>query len=160
MYKRKHFLFQNQPVMAAGVILYKYENQTPYFLLQHKQNGYQDLGGKVENTDTTVQDTIAREAAEETNQLLDQEEILSRLSSQEHDYYYVKHSKYLFTIIQATEKEGRLGTADFGNEEQGQKVTPRQVHWVPLSALCNGNLFCRLHSPQFLVDLAAIQRLY
>jgi plasmid stability protein len=50
--------------------------------------------------------------------------------------------------------------ADFGDAERGDTETPRKVHWVPICTLHNGNIFCRLHSPQFLVDLAAIQNLY
>ncbi len=149
---RRHFLFQGKPVFAAGVILSKLVDGRQHLLLQEKKGGFQDLGGKVEEGDTTVLDTIAREAYEETNGLLDKEDLKSRLSSDERDYYYVAHSKYLFTILDATEKEGALDEEAFGSKEEGQGYE-RRIKWIPVADLKIENIFCRLHSGRFIENL-------
>jgi 8-oxo-dGTP pyrophosphatase MutT (NUDIX family) len=150
---RRHFLFQGKPVFAAGVILSKFVDGQLQLLLQEKKGGFQDLGGKVEVGDTTVLDTIAREASEETNGLLDKEDLKSRLSTDEKEYYYVAHSKYLFTILPATEKESVLEEGAFGSKEEGQGYE-RLIKWIPAADLKIENMFCRLHCGSFFENLA------
>jgi 8-oxo-dGTP pyrophosphatase MutT (NUDIX family) len=153
---RPYFLFQGKHVFAAGVILSRLINGRIELLLQEKKGGFQDLGGKVDECDATVLDTITREASEETNGLLDKEDLKSRLSIEEKYYYYIPHSKYLFTVLIATEKEAALEAEAFGSKEEGQGHE-RRILWVPIAELSSENLFCRLHAPQFLRELMIIQ---
>lgn len=153
---RSYFMFQDKPVFAAGVILSRLYNGQMEFLLQEKKGALQDLGGKVDTSDASLLDTIAREACEETNGLLDKEDLKSRLSTNENAYYHISHSKYIFTVIPATEKEAALESEAFGFQEEGQEHE-RRILWIPVTDLKAADLFCRLHAPRFLEDLDLIQ---
>lgn len=129
-----------QPVRAAGVLIYKRVNGHLYFLMQLtektfkgvKRTVYEDFGGKIEAVDTDWRDIILREAVEESNGVLQHEELARRLNDDEIcKPYYNARAKYAFCLIPATEEEKSLTGAEFGCEENcGKFSIQRQVRWV------------------------------
>jgi hypothetical protein len=66
--KGKIFLFNDKEVFAGGILLYTIKNKKKYFLLRKdKYNRWSDLGGKIEDKDSVLYDTLTRELLEETN---------------------------------------------------------------------------------------------
>lgn len=57
-------------IRAAGIIPYTLLNDNLYFLLQNKNEMYEDFGGKTENIDKSAIDTALRECSEESNKIL------------------------------------------------------------------------------------------
>jgi 8-oxo-dGTP pyrophosphatase MutT (NUDIX family) len=64
---RPTFWFKNQPVRAAGVVLWTYRNGRIVRLLRKVNNLIEDIGGKTDDGDKDIIDTVVREVAEETN---------------------------------------------------------------------------------------------
>lgn len=131
--RRKTFYLHEKsenPITAAGIILYKKENDKIYLLLIESRGGYEDLGGKVDLDDTTVYDTISREAYEESNYLLDQDNIKRRLNRSK--YAYIKNSKYVTYVVNADENESQMTSDMFGDYEIHDNI-PRKILWVPIN---------------------------
>lgn len=158
---------EENPVKSAGIILYKNVDGNSYLLFiikENKEKGvvYEDLGGKVENTDESILQTMAREACEESNGLLDKQSLLSRLDSLvEQNYtsfYYTKRSKYLFAVLDATDNEELLTSEDFGDKELNNPYNfKRKIDWIATKDIKNKDLFFRLRSPVFLRDLKNVK---
>lgn len=69
---QKIFTYKEQEVLAAGILFYTVINYKDYYLLRkdnskRNKNHWSDLGGKVDNLDKNIFDTITREVLEETN---------------------------------------------------------------------------------------------
>jgi 8-oxo-dGTP pyrophosphatase MutT (NUDIX family) len=118
---------KDKPIRAAGIILYKIINNDVELLLIKCKERYEDFGGKVDNNDENVYETISREAAEESNYKLDRESIKERLEN--NNPIYVEHGKYLLYIIEANEDEKLLLSNDFGDKETYENVD-RTVEWL------------------------------
>jgi len=85
---RPIFYYKNNMVCelkAGGVILYKYENKNVKFLMIHSNNKYEDFGGRTDNHDKNIEETIAREAEEESNKILDKKSILNEIHKYKND---------------------------------------------------------------------------
>jgi hypothetical protein len=73
--KRKCFYYEDdeeKPILAAGILFIKEEKGKKFVLLQkvikkNKPDEYSDFGGKIDEKDDTVIDTISRELGEEIN---------------------------------------------------------------------------------------------
>jgi hypothetical protein len=141
MSKRKIFYLhddKNFPIMAGGVILYKIEKERAYLLMIEKQGTYEDLGGKTEDIDETIQDVVSRETCEESNNLLNNELIKKRLQTSK--YMYNLNSKYIVYLVHANEEESKLKSEDFGDKEIHDDM-PRKIKWIPADVLLNKNIF-------------------
>jgi hypothetical protein len=123
---------EEKPIKAGGVVLYKVENQIIQLLMIEIECIYEDLGGKVDPEDETIFDTVAREAYEESNYLLDQKKIKERLFLAK--YVYVPHSKYMVFLIEANIEESLLTSRLFGNKEIKDNIE-RIIKWVPVKYL-------------------------
>lgn len=129
----------NKPIRAAGVLLYKVLNGCTYYLMQivtkHKKGqlctSYEDFGGKIEPSDSTWKDILLREAVEESNGVLNRDELEIRLQSENAKIFYHERSKYLFAVIEANPRESALQGFEFGDTEvdNGYEIK-RVVKWL------------------------------
>jgi 8-oxo-dGTP pyrophosphatase MutT (NUDIX family) len=123
-------------ISACGCLLYKYINGEVHLLLVKYTNPkfplLDDLGGKIELTDDSLFEAMAREVAEETNQIIDVAE-LQRLvnSSNSIHHYYNQPCKYFATVIEVPENY-LMDTSIFGSVETGNQIG-RTLKWFPVS---------------------------
>ena len=106
--KGKIFLFNDKEVLASGILLYTIKNKKKYFLLRRdKYNRWSDLGGKIENKDEVLYDTLTRELLEETNNKIyhilninnSYDTLKSWIIKSNYKIIYNKSSKYLLFKI-------------------------------------------------------------
>jgi 8-oxo-dGTP pyrophosphatase MutT (NUDIX family) len=146
--ERKTLYYEGFPIRAAGLILYRVDPIThdTLLLLQRRNGvqGYEDLGGKVEHQDKTIQHTMAREAMEETRGLLTARDLLHRLQTQP-TVYFPSNNKYVFTMLPATPEE--------------QLTTFPGMEWVSVQRLTARHLFVRLRQPHFLEVLGQLRQM-
>lgn len=117
----------DQKIRAGGVLIYRKDKNDNIKFLMIKCNGrYEDFGGKTDKTDDYIETTVAREAFEESNGILKQEEIYEEIVFKEPAYF--QKSKYVVYFIE-TKKNYKV--EDFGTMEYYEKV-PRTVEWVPI----------------------------
>jgi 8-oxo-dGTP pyrophosphatase MutT (NUDIX family) len=120
-----------KPVTAAGVILYRYDGKVMQILLINSRNKYEDIGGKIDQIDESIEEAAAREVDEETNGQITAEDIIDRLNkTSSRQKVYVKNSKYLIYIIKANDSERLLTSEDFGDYEAHDKIK-RTIQWLP-----------------------------
>lgn len=97
---RKVFDYEGNPVMAAGILLWKRtEEGNLYFAISEpeKNRGYTEPGGKVEHSDKTPYEAAAREFAEEVGSPPPPYEMLQWTTT------YFKHAKYLLFMARVPE---------------------------------------------------------
>jgi hypothetical protein len=117
-------------VKAGGVLFYKKENNTYFFLMINDDGKYEDFGGCTDDCDKNINETISREVEEESNCIFKREDILKRLDSS--TMYINVQSKYIYYIMEVTNKEKKLKPRDFGLREEHDNFD-RTVEWVNLS---------------------------
>lgn len=104
---RKVFNFYNNlthevfNVHAAGILIYKVENNKVKVLLQQTLKYFEDFGGKTKDIDENVYQTAIREIKEETNKLFDINE--SRVENA--PFVYNDVGKYLLFLVKADDIE-------------------------------------------------------
>ncbi len=139
------------PIAAGGCIFYKCTTDAIYVLLQLIGNRYEDLGGKVEQTDNDIYDTVAREVNEETNNIIcNVVDIKNRLLSAE--CIYIPNAKYMLFFLEATPHEMHIESTSFGEIETHTQI-PRTVHWINACFLVQLKLSGRLPVNQILTKL-------
>ncbi len=119
-------------ISACGCLIYKIENNKVKLLLikysnQKKNNKLDDFGGKVDDEDNSVFETIARETSEETNNLISKKYVFDKIISNEYTSYYTSSAKYYFIAIQC-DSSFYPNTRVFGKEETYEKI-PREIRW-------------------------------
>lgn len=144
--KRPTFYYNNdelKPIKAGGVIIYKIEEKSIKILLikikyinQKKDiyDFYEDIGGKTDKIDISFYDTISREVAEETNNVINPQIIKYQMSYS--DDLYIEHAKYLLYIIKANSYERNLNTQSFGNKEIHDNID-RTIEWIDINDYLN-----------------------
>jgi hypothetical protein len=133
----------NQPIRAGGIIFYKIDPLTKQIkmLMQYtqridqktniKRNVYEDIGGKTDEKDNNINDTIMREVVEETNGIITKEIVQEHLDKEHHKMnqaYYLKHSKYYLILIEANKTIVDVDRRAYGKKEINGKL--RQFHWI------------------------------
>jgi hypothetical protein len=130
---------ENNQIRAGGVIFYKKDPLTKQIkmLMQYteridqrtnvKRNVYEDIGGKTDEKDESINDTIMREVIEETNGIITKEIVKEHLEK-EHHKIYLKHSKYYLILIEANKNIIDIDRRAYGKGESNGKL--RQFHWV------------------------------
>ena len=117
-----------------------------YILVSHENDQvYSDIGGKTENCDKNIHDTILREVTEETNAVLfgeenihNKEEYMKKcnfslqklslyLDSYNLTYFYNKKPKYLLYLIELDKKF--MDINDFG-EIEFKENKERKIEWI------------------------------
>ena len=131
---RPTFFFKNNPeweIRAGGVTFYRVNCETnePEFLMIKYMGNYEDFGGKTDKVDNCIEDTVAREADEESNGIFNQREVFKILKSRSGTY--CKHSKYIVYVCKTCKK---YNPVDFGDREYHDDIE-RTVEWVPYSNL-------------------------
>ena len=119
---------KKNPLRAGGCLFYKFDENNKMHVLLIKNHGkYEDFGGKTDEVDKCIDDTIIREVMEESNYLIDECELKDQLDK--NNCVYVKRSKYLLYIIEASEKQANLTGKMFGNKELHDNLF-RIVEWM------------------------------
>jgi hypothetical protein len=130
---------KNKPIRAGGIIFYKKDELTKQIkvLMQYterigidgiKRNVYEDIGGKTDEKDLCINDTIIRETVEETNDIIKKETIKELLDKDNH-YIYLKKSKYYLILVESNKIIVDINRRTFGKEEiLSGKL--RQFHWI------------------------------
>ena len=145
--RRKTFILNNDNnkiISAGGALIYKIENNNPFLLLININNKYEDLGGKVDNDDTNIYDTVTREIYEESNGLV-YNNIKTRLMNSPH--VYISHSKYLLFITQAILTESHLKKEDFGDKEIHDNIA-RTIDWIPINDFLDNDTISKKLNPR------------
>ncbi len=139
---------ENQPIRAGGVIFYKIDTLTKQIkmLMQYterldqrtniKRHVYEDIGGKTDEIDNNINDTIIREVVEETNGIITKEIVQDYLDKENHkknQCYYLKHSKYYLILIEANKNIIDIDRRSYGKVEKNGKQ--RQFHWIDATRL-------------------------
>jgi len=120
---------KEQPVTSGGVILYRFVKGNMELLLVESRGGFEDLGGRIDDGDKDIYSTVAREANEESNELLSKITIKKRIKKSQ--FAYMEKSKYVVYIIEADKKEVKLVSEDFGDIEEHENIS-RKIKWIPL----------------------------
>lgn len=136
LHEQKKFNISNQPhlekqiVTSGGVLIYRFGESGMELLLVNSRGGYEDFGGKIDSCDKSIFQTVSRETFEESNQLINIKDLEMRLEFA--PYIYIKNSKYVCFIVEATQKESKLESHDFGNFETHENIK-RTVKWISLN---------------------------
>ena len=135
--KRPTFCYKNnkdQLIRAGGLILYRYDDLgEAEFLLIRAFGRYEDFGGRTDAIDTSIEDTICREADEESNGILGKNEMLDLIKNEEP--VYCNKSKYMIYIAKAKKM---YDPKEFGDLEIHDNI-PRTVEWIKLSKMLDKN---------------------
>lgn len=124
---RPTFMFNGQPVRAAGILIYTFTRGRRVILLRDIHGRYEDIGGKTDLPDQSFVDTAVREACEETNGKLfhaaherrDCENILRDLIDSENcEICYNLRSKYVLFKIHVHPGILKMNMKRFGIEEK------------------------------------------
>lgn len=121
-YYRKN---KDKPIRAGGILFYKKEEGNIFFLMINNNGIYEDIGGKTDNLDKTIGDTIKREVFEESNGIID--DIKINISNKRG--YYNKSSKYLIYAIEADSALRERDCADYGECERHSEIS-RTFVWI------------------------------
>jgi hypothetical protein len=163
MEQRKTFYIGNDstnPIRAGGVIIYrKTKDNNIDLLLIFSRGIYEDIGGRTDNEDNDIYETVAREVGEETNQIIVYDSIRDRLNNAK--YVYFSKSKYVIFLVEATDKESRLTSEIFGETEIHDNIS-RLIQWVSLdtvleSSVIKYKLNYRMKNPLLFNKLKNIQ---
>lgn len=96
---------------AAGIIPYYIKNGEIFILInketQYKNNKLNCIGGKVEEEDNTIYDTIVREFSEETGEILSSNELelLREKLPKRSIRIYIEESKYLVVFFKIKKRD-------------------------------------------------------
>jgi len=154
---------KEQPVTAGGIIFYRIVNNSVDLLLMESRGNIEDFGGSVDTCDKTLDETIAREVDEESNNLFKKNDIITRLHI-DNRCVYNKRCKYALYIVQATDVESKYKTLDFGDIELHDNIE-RIVKWIPLHIFMSPEfikhrLNWRLKNKQLFDELYAIKKIH
>jgi hypothetical protein len=142
---RPTFIYQNQPVRAAGILLYYIlNNQRIYLFRIVDKNRATDIGGCTDKKDKDYFDTACREAAEETNgrffSINDsikecQHKFLTLLNNIQYEIKYDKKGKYVLFEIEVS-KEYSKNMKRFGKVESTDQMKHYYI-WKSLDKIYN-----------------------
>lgn len=128
---RPTFYLDEKPIRAGGVLLYRGDYS---FLMIYSRGNYEDFGGRTDNIDTCIEDTVAREAEEESNGVLTREYVRMQLDNGK--IFYNSPSKYIVYIAEITEN---FDPESFGDIEIHDNIK-RTVEWIPLEKILDGEV--------------------
>jgi len=121
-------------ISACGCLFYRIYNAKLQLLLisylDPKRPRFDDLGGKVDESDSDVNDTISREISEETNGVITYEFMQTHLhhNSTTTNIFYNKSSKYYVVVLQVDETF-HPDTSVFGDFEETDRIH-RVINWM------------------------------
>jgi 8-oxo-dGTP pyrophosphatase MutT (NUDIX family) len=134
---RPTFLYNGQPVRAAGLLAYvTIEGRKHYLLRSEKRGRWSDIGGKTDAMDEDIISVVVREVTEETNNHLFSEghnyeqayEFLNELlRNEELEIHYCPKGKYILLKIELDIKYTKLDMKRFGLREKTDGISA--VHY-------------------------------
>lgn len=143
---RPIFSIDGKPYVSAGVLIYTVRYPTIHFLMQKvddpRWNKYdnlswewEDMGGKSDESDQTIQDVAFRECEEETNGVITGT-LLGELMKDSRSFEYCVHeSKYMLHILYVDPvKLDEWGVELFGTVEEHTGIQ-RTIQWIPYASL-------------------------
>lgn len=133
---RPTFYYNNNEkleVRAGGVVFYRYTKRMsePEFLMVNYNGRYEDFGGKTDNIDNNIIDTICREVDEESNNIFSKIHVLNMIENKKP--IYCQKSKYVVYIVKINKY---VDPKKFGHKEKHNNV-PRTVKWIKISNILN-----------------------
>ena len=128
----------NNELRAGGLIYYKLNKLTNEydFLLIKSNNKYEDFGGRTDMCDKCIEDTVAREAEEESNNIFKKDDIYKIIIDQSfpnNKKLYTKYSKYIVYLVETDECYDPI---KFGTIEYHDNIH-RTVEWISYSTITN-----------------------
>ena len=131
-----------KPVTAGGVLFYKMNQQTGKYdlLLIYSRGIYEDFGGRTDEVDTSILDTVSREVEEESNKIFTKEFVRAGLLYA--TPIYIPKSKYALFV---TELEEDYDPAVFGDREFHDDIE-RIVVWIDAETYNNTDFISKLHA--------------
>ncbi len=125
--KRPTFTYNGQPVRAAGLLIYTTLNLQKEYLFRWTKKGAGDIGGKTDEGDRDIIDTIVRETTEETNGKLFSPHVSSNssfildniLRNEELEIFYCPKGKYILVKVELDTAVRKLNMKRFGLKENG-----------------------------------------
>jgi ADP-ribose pyrophosphatase YjhB (NUDIX family) len=123
----------DKTISACGSLFYKKQSKE-LLLISYADPGwpnYDDFGGRVDEDDESVFDTIIRETTEETNDIISKAYMKKIIKSNNHKTFYTQFCKYYFILVEVPENF-HPDTTTFGNMEKTDKIK-RTIDWVPYS---------------------------
>jgi hypothetical protein len=135
---RPTFEYQNQPVKAAGLLVWTESKGKKWTLFRKYKGKWADMGGKTDTVDNSILDTVVREVCEETNNSLfctnDEDcaskvrNIIERHSSK---MFYDAKCKYLLFYCKVDASLLAAPLSRFGEAEGSKKHEYQWVTSVP-----------------------------
>ncbi len=151
---RPTYYYNNNKTMelrAGGCLFYKFDNKKMHVLLIKNYGVYEDFGGKTDIVDKCIDDTIIREVLEESNCLINEDELIGQLNMINHINHmhqnkcvYVKRSKYLLYIVEASENQALLTSEMFGDKEFHDGIL-RTVEWIEYDDMKTNKIKNNIH---------------
>jgi len=121
-----------EPISACGCLFYRIcDGRKQLLLIKYyhpKWPRLDDLGGKAEIYDHSVEETMYREVGEESNQVINRQRFALLLANTSQLHFYNKSRRYYLTAVQVDE-QFCPDTSVFGNWEYHAKFA-RTLHWV------------------------------
>ncbi len=164
MDSRPTFYYKNNkknPIRAGGVLFYRFFPDFEMLLINpNNKIRYEDFGGKTDEQDKNILETIAREVYEESNGIFSQKWTINELEYATN--IYIKQSKYLLYFVNITNLEN-VYKKDFGEKEFHENIK-RTVEWVKvpeknINILLGKTLSFRLTNKQTYDNLKRLQML-
>lgn len=185
------FVFKGVRCVSAGCIFYRHTNNGVELLIQYKQphNKHkfntvndniqyvlEDLGGKSDKLDQSIQDTAARESAEESNgeifyqlywnnemyykydftdynlKIENSKKYIKTLIERYSTPFINKHSKYVLFLVPLPADQTEL--YNFGTQEiHPQYNIKRELKWVPIKEITKSPLQIFNHRIRFFIKI-------
>lgn len=155
----KEDLYENS-ISACGCLFYRiYKSKLQLLLISYSDPKWpklDDLGGRIDETDNSVFDAIARETSEETNGVINVNFMMSVLfKSDSNKFFYNKQSKYYVVVSQVNE-HFYPDTTVFGDFETTDKIN-RVIKWFDYDQVKPNLAFRLLYNSELIGYLDSIK---
>lgn len=138
-------------ISACGCLFYKKTTKELLLISYTDPNWekYDDFGGMVDNNDESVYETIWREVEEETNGIINKNEMQKILKSKQYTQFYTEFCKYFFIAVNV-EENYNVDTHAFGTIEKTDQIL-RTINWIKYEEALK-NLAVRLQKCDKLIN--------
>ena len=117
---------KKKKISAGGVLFYYIDDGNMKILMStYKDGRMSDFGGRINEDDQDINETIAREVEEETNGIYRRSYVLKHLKNSKS--FYTEKSGYLIYLVKLDED---IDVKLFGDWEFSDDI-PRRVMWIP-----------------------------